>query len=62
MNVFFRALPYFLVSFFLALIITPVAKRVGFFLKIYAIENKRTVHPGRIVRIGGLAIFLSYIL
>ncbi len=62
MNVFFRALPYFLVSFFLALIITPVAKRVGFFLKIYAIENKRTVHHGRIVRIGGLAIFLAYIL
>ena len=61
MNVFFRALPYFLVSFFLALIITPVAKRVGFFLKIYAVENKRTVHHGHIVRIGGMAIFLAYI-
>ena len=62
MNLVLGAMPYFLTAFIIALLLTPLAKRIGFALKIYALENNRTVHHGRIVRMGGLAIFLSFML
>lgn len=62
MRLLLRALPYFLCTFIASFILTPLAKRVGFLLQIYAIENKRTVHHGRIVRFGGLAIYLAFII
>ncbi len=62
MNLVLGAMPYFLTAFIIALLLTPLAKRIGFALKIYAVENNRTVHHGRIVRMGGLAIFLSFML
>lgn len=62
MNLVLGAMPYFLTAFIISLLLTPLAKRIGFALKIYALENNRTVHHGRIVRIGGLAIFLSFML
>lgn len=62
MNLVLGAMPYFLTAFIISLLLTPLAKRIGFALKIYAVENNRTVHHGRIVRIGGLAIFLSFML
>lgn len=62
MNLVLGALPYFGTAFIIALLLTPLAKRVGFALNIYALENNRTVHHGKIVRMGGLAIFLSFII
>ncbi|MFI3284565.1 MAG: MraY family glycosyltransferase [Erysipelotrichaceae bacterium] len=60
MDVLFRASTYFLFPFFLSLIIVPFAKVAGFKLNIYAQENQRTVHSGKIVRMGGLAIYLAF--
>jgi len=53
---------YLLVSFLMAFISVPLCKKVGLHLGIYAFENKRTVHNGKIVRIGGLAIYLSFMI
>ncbi len=55
-------LPYFIVPFILALVFVPISKWFGFKLDIVALENKRTVHQGKIVRMGGLAIFLAFII
>ena len=62
MNLVLGALPYFLTAFLISVLFTPIAKRIGFFLGIYAVENQRTVHHGRIVRIGGLAIYIAFII
>ena len=56
------ALPYFVVPLILSLILVPLAKKIGLSLNIYAVENSRTVHQGKIVRMGGLAIFLAYMI
>lgn len=56
------AFPYFVVPFILSLVLVPICKRFGFKLKIYAMENSRTVHHGRMVRMGGLAIYLAFMI
>ena len=53
---------YFTLPLVLSLIFVPICKRIGFALNIYSLENNRTVHSGKIVRIGGLAIFMSFLL
>ena len=53
---------YFTLPFVLSLLFVPICKRIGFALNIYSIENSRTVHHGKIVRLGGLAIFVSFLL
>ncbi len=62
MNLVIGALPYCGLAFLLALFLTPVAKRVGLYLRAYAQENARTIHHGKIVRIGGLAVFLAFVI
>lgn len=62
MSLIIGAMPYYILPFFISLLLVPVAKRIGFSLNIYAVENERTVHHGRIVRIGGLAIFLAFMM
>lgn len=62
MSLVMGALPYFGIAFVLSLLMVPIAKRIGFALGIYAVENKRTVHHGKMVRFGALAIFLSFII
>lgn len=57
-----RALPYILVSFAISFLLTPLVKKIGFETGVYAKENNRTVHHGKIVRIGGLSIFLAFII
>ena len=57
-----RILPFVLVSFVISFILTPLVKRIGFETGVYARENNRTVHHGKIVRIGGLSIFLAFII
>ena len=59
MNLIKGALPYFLLPFVISLALVPFAKRIGLRLGIYAMENKRTVHHGKIVRIGGVAIYIA---
>jgi len=51
---------YLLVSFVLALIITPSARWLALRFNVLAQTNHRTVHHGRIPKWGGLAIFLSF--
>ncbi len=46
----------------LAIILVPLVKVIGLKLGIYAQENSRTVHHGKIVRLGGVAIFLSFMI
>ena len=56
------ALPYVLVAFIISFALTPLAKKIGLATKTYAIENKRTVHHGKIVRIGGLAMYCAFVI
>ena len=60
MNLVLGALPYFGLSFIISFLTVPVCKAVGLRLGIYAQENERTVHHGRIVRIGGTAILIGF--
>ncbi|MBR4456831.1 MAG: undecaprenyl/decaprenyl-phosphate alpha-N-acetylglucosaminyl 1-phosphate transferase [Solobacterium sp.] len=62
MNLIIGAFPYFALPFVISLILVPICKRIGLRLGIYAVENKRTVHHGRIVRIGGVAIYAAFLL
>lgn len=52
---------YILVPLVLSAVITPLLKRVASALEIYAKTNNRTIHSGKIVRIGGVSIYVSFI-
>lgn len=54
------ALPYLYTSFAGSFILVPLVKKIGIAIGVYAVENKRTVHSGKVVRMGGLAIFVSF--
>lgn len=60
MNLVMGALPYFLLPFVISVLLVPVCKVIGFKLGIYAEENARTVHHGKIVRMGGVAIYIAF--
>ena len=62
MNLITGAFPYFILPFVISLLLVPVCKYIGLRLGIYAVENARTVHHGRIVRIGGVAIYAAFML
>ena len=62
MNLVIGAFPYFALPFVISLVLVPVCKLIGLKLGFYAVENARTVHHGRIVRIGGVAIFLAFLI
>ena len=51
-----------LLPFFISLILTPIVKQYSIYCGAYAKENKRTIHHGKISRIGGVAIYLSFII
>ena len=53
---------YLLTAFIIALVLTPIVKKIGLTSNIYAQENNRTVHHGRIVRIGGVAVYLAFMI
>lgn len=61
-SLFIGAFPYFALPFVISLVLVPVCKMIGLKLGFYAVENARTVHHGRIVRIGGVAIFLAFLI
>lgn len=60
MNLIIGAFPYFVLPLLLSFIFVPIAKKLGLSLGIYAEENQRTVHHGKMVRMGGLAIYLAF--
>lgn len=60
MHTLLAALPYFITPFLGSFILVPLVKKIGISIGVYAEENKRTVHSGKIVRMGGLAIFISF--
>ena len=62
MNLITGAFPYFMLPFVISALLVPVCKYIGLRLGIYAVENERTVHHGRIVRIGGVAIYCAFML
>ncbi len=55
-------LKYLIIPLALSALITPFLKVIACKLEIYALENERTVHKGKIVRIGGVAIYVSFII
>ncbi len=53
---------YLVIPFILSIILTTVVKYVGDKLDVVAKMNSRTIHTKRIVRMGGVAIYLSFII
>ena len=53
---------YFVVPLILSTIFTPLVNRIAMKLDIYAQLNERTIHTGQIARIGGVAIYVAFIL
>ncbi|MDD7282193.1 MraY family glycosyltransferase [Floccifex sp.] len=51
-----------IVPLVLSICLTPVIKRYSIIAKSYAQENERTVHHGKISRIGGVAIYLAFMI
>ncbi|MBQ7890722.1 MAG: undecaprenyl/decaprenyl-phosphate alpha-N-acetylglucosaminyl 1-phosphate transferase [Erysipelotrichaceae bacterium] len=50
----------FLIPMIISAIFVPLVKKIAWRLDIYAVENERTVHKGKIARIGGVAVFLAF--
>lgn len=53
---------YLMIPFLLSVIFTPLVRKIAILLEVYAEMNERTVHKGKIARIGGVAIFLAFLL
>ena len=52
----------FFVTMLLSIILIPIVKNIGEKFDIIAEKNERTIHSKRIVRIGGLAIYISFLI
>ena len=48
------------IAFLISVSLTPLIKKYSIVAEAYAKENKRTVHHGKISRIGGVAIYISF--
>ena len=57
-----RDIWYLVLPLIISALITPVVKQIGYRLDAFAQMNERTVHHGKIVRIGGVAIYLAFII
>lgn len=55
-------LAYIVVPFLISTALTPLVKWLAIKLEVYAQMNERTVHHGKIARIGGVAIYVSFLL
>ena len=53
---------YYLIPMLVSIILMFPVKMIAWKFNIYAKENNRTVHQGKIPRIGGVAIFVSFML
>lgn len=55
-------LKYLLIPFLMSALLTPILKKIAYALDIYAEMNERTIHTKKIARIGGVAIYVSFII
>lgn len=53
---------YIVVPFLISVVMTPIVKWVAIKLEVYAQMNERTIHKGKIARIGGVAIYVAFML
>lgn len=53
---------YVVAPFLLSMLLTPLVKWVAIGLGVYAEVNERTVHKGRVARIGGISIYVAFML
>lgn len=53
---------YIFIPFLVSLLLTPLVKLIATKLEVYAQMNERTVHNGKIARIGGVSIFLAFVI
>ena len=51
---------YFLIPLIISLVLEFPVKRIALKFGLYAKENERTIHHGKIPRIGGVAIFIAF--
>ena len=56
------ALVTFLFSFLLSLVLTPLARRLGFRIGAVSTPGGRHVHARKVPRIGGVAIYISFVI
>lgn len=57
-----ESLKYLLIPMVLSAVLTPLIKVIAIRLQVYAQMNERTIHQGKIVRIGGVAIYVSFLI
>lgn len=55
-------LKFLFVPFLMSTLMTPVVKMIAYRLEIYAEMNERTIHTKKIARIGGVAIYVAFII
>jgi len=53
---------YFLLPFGIALVGTPLVRYIAGKLNLYARTGERMVHEGKIVRVGGIAVYLAFMI
>ena len=53
---------YLLVPFVISACVTPIVKKIAVQLDAYAQINERTIHSGKIARIGGVGIYIAFII
>lgn len=58
LNIFYS----YILTVIFSVILTPIVSKIGDKTDIVAKENNRTIHHGRIARIGGIAIYISFML
>ena len=58
LNIFYS----YILTVIFCVILTPIVSKIGDKTDIVAKENNRTIHHGRIARIGGIAIYISFML
>ena len=50
-----------MMPFIISLCLVPIVKKVAWKLNIFAVENERSVHQGKIAQIGGIAVYIAFI-
>ncbi|MDR1795083.1 MAG: undecaprenyl/decaprenyl-phosphate alpha-N-acetylglucosaminyl 1-phosphate transferase [Erysipelotrichaceae bacterium] len=53
---------HFVSAALIAVVLVPVLNKTGIALGIYARQNNRTIHTGKVVRIGGASIYLAFLI
>jgi UDP-GlcNAc:undecaprenyl-phosphate GlcNAc-1-phosphate transferase len=52
----------YIAAFSISALLIPVIKRIAIHFNLYAQQNERTIHHGKIARIGGVAIYIAFVL